>query len=157
MIVKKTFIAIALAILTASCSVQEEGDIPKDVFKEDRMITILTDIHLVEGAKLGRRIMGDTVLVDVYFQKVFEKHNITKEQFEHSFGFYSDRPAQMDKIYDRVIENLNSIEVASPRWEDAKDSVDKAKVAADTIPEPGDTNTQGPGENSILKKIQKKF
>ncbi|MDZ7848727.1 MAG: hypothetical protein U5L96_19455 [Owenweeksia sp.] len=36
---------------------------PVHVIPADSMALILTDIHLVEGAKVGQRIMGDSLTV----------------------------------------------------------------------------------------------
>ncbi len=129
MIAKKLIYGFILTALIA-CSGREKMKVPKDVLPRQEMVAVLTDIHLVEGAKLGRKIMGDTVLVDVYFEKVYEKHHLTKEDFERSFDFYSTYPDEMDKMYEQVIENLNSIEVASPRWED---QVEKQEMEVDSI------------------------
>ncbi|MGB0177853.1 MAG: DUF4296 domain-containing protein [Owenweeksia sp.] len=150
MTVKQIFIFPVLFVLLVSCSGRKGVKVPDDVFRQDTMIAILTDIHLVEGAKLGRRIMGDTVLVDVYYQKVFEKHLTTKEEFEHSFKFYADHPSEMDKIYDQVIENLNSIEVASPRWEDNKDTTTTVTDSVKTVPP--DSLRSRIRENPLVRK-----
>lgn len=82
------------------------------------MIDILTDAHIVEGAKIGRKIMGDTLMIDAYYNKVFSKHQTNKIQFEENYRFYSADPKKMDNIYEIVVKNLNQLQISVPTWED---------------------------------------
>lgn len=86
------------------------------------MIAILTDVHIVEGAKIGRKIMGDTLMMDAYYRKVFAKHDIDKKQLEENYRYYSSDPERMDGIYEKVLDNLNKLQVAVPKWS-AVDSI----------------------------------
>lgn len=103
-------------------------NIPDDVLPEDKMIDVMTDMHIVEGAKMGRNMMGDTLKAEIYFDKIYEKHQTSKEEYDRSFSFYTKHPGTMDKIYEQVIENLNSIEIAAPKWEDKSDSLSSEKM-----------------------------
>lgn len=110
---KITLLFLGFALV--SCQRPDEVIIPSDTLSQDEMVTILTDIHLVEGAKVGNKIMGDTIAAPVYFNKVYKKHGITEAKFEEDFRFYSEHPKLMIKVYERVIENLNKIEIAPPK------------------------------------------
>ena len=155
--IARNFISIVFVTLLISCSGRKETTIPAEILGKEKMTAILTDIHLVEGAKLGRRIMGDTVLADVYYQKVFEKYEVSQEKFEESFNFYSDHPDIMDKLYDQVIENLNSVEVVSPRWEDKKENqqeTDSTAIETDSSAVKQDTTVRKIPKSPFNRKIR---
>lgn len=84
---------------------------PEGLLSQDEMVAVLTDIHLIEGARTGLVIMGDSVGgVNEHYKAFFEKHNVTQAQYDSSFVYYSKNPKIFDKIYERVIENLSVIE-----------------------------------------------
>lgn len=118
---------LLLAIFTACTGDTEK---PLEVLPEDKMAAILTDVHLIEGAKTGRKIMGDTLFIETYYAKVFSKHNTNLEDFNTSFEYYSRNPKIMNGIYERVVENLNKMEIRVPAWEKLEDS---AAVPVDSI------------------------
>ena len=98
-----------------SCQSPDKVVIPKGTLSEAQMVEILTDIHLIEGAKVGNKIMGDTIPAPVYFRKVYKKYNITEQEFEENYGFYSRNPKLMTAVYQKVIENLSKMEVTPPK------------------------------------------
>ncbi len=79
------------------------------------MVKMLTDFHLVEGGKVGSKILGDTIPAAVYKSKVYQKYGLDESAFEKSFRFYTSNPEMMQSIYEKVIENLNKIEATAPR------------------------------------------
>jgi len=105
---------LAFFFLLLSCGRKDDAFVkPEGILSQDSMATIMTDIHLIEGAKVGRKIMGDTLTVENYYSKVYDKYGITKEEFEKNFAFYNRHPEKMDQIFESVIEKLNSIDVGS--------------------------------------------
>lgn len=130
---------LSYLLVLASCSRDREVIVPEDILSRDEMVAIMTDMHIVEGARMGRNMMGDSLGVEVYFEKIYAKHKVSKEEFDSSFSFYTKHPGTMDKIYEQVIENLNSLEVAAPRWEN-EDNADQSAEKADSListPPPG--------------------
>jgi hypothetical protein len=108
----KTFkILLPLLFIFASCKEKDEVQRPDDLLTQDEMVAVLTDIHLIEGARTGLVIMGDSVGgVNEHYKAFFVKHNVTQAQYDSSFVYYSKNPKVFDKIYERVIENLSVIE-----------------------------------------------
>lgn len=90
-------------------------EVPEGILPRDSMVSALLDIHLIEGAKVGQKIMGDTLKVHSYYQKMYDKYRVTQDEFDESFKYYSDRPKVMHNIYKEVIEQLNKIQQAPPR------------------------------------------
>jgi hypothetical protein len=110
---------LVAAILISACTEPELK--PKGVLSENVMAALLTDIHLAEGAKTGRQVMGDTLRVETYYQKILKKHNTSLRAFNKSYDFYAKQPQIMNGIYEEVVENLNRMEVRVPKWEKAED------------------------------------
>ena len=79
------------------------------------MVNIFTDIHLIEGAKVGENLLGDTLRAPHYFKEIYVKYGISEKEFERSFDYYIARPEDMNMIYDKVIENLSRMETQPPR------------------------------------------
>lgn len=116
-------------LLISSCGRYNEVAVPKDVLPQDSMIAMITDMHLIEGGKLGRKIMGDSLLlVDDYYFKLYEKYNVSKERYKKSYSFYAENPKLMAKIYEKVLENLNQIQ-ASPKWKDEEGTSEKKAIS----------------------------
>ena len=80
--------------------------VPKEVLSFDRMIPLLVDVHLIEGARNGSLILGDTNDIEDYYAKVYQKHGITEGQFKKSFKFYSSYPELFIPIYEKVLDSL---------------------------------------------------
>lgn len=113
--VSRAFFFLMLGTLATCCSRPAAPPRPAGIISLDTMTLFLTDIHIIEGASTGQKIMGDTLTTDEYHAKVFAKYGATKEQFQESFDYYSGQPELMTKIYEGVIENLNKTQVQPPR------------------------------------------
>lgn len=111
----KSYLFLIVICIAWSCGRPDAVKIPEGTLSDSAMVSILTDLHLVEGAKVGNKIMGDTIPANVYFKKIYQKHGISEAQFERDFRFYTSNPKLMTKIYEEVIVNLSKIEAAPPR------------------------------------------
>lgn len=111
-----SIVSLIIIGLLSGCAPQLER--PEDIqgmISPDSMTIILTDIHLIEGAKVGDNIMGDTLKAANYFRMVYQKYGISEKRFEKSFDYYSERPALMNEIFEGVIEELTKMEKNPPR------------------------------------------
>ncbi|WP_225986825.1 DUF4296 domain-containing protein [Rufibacter sp. LB8] len=82
---------------------------PQDMLPEDTMTNILLDIHLTE-ARIGRTILHqDTAKATFRFasKDILKKHGVSDSAFRHSYDFYLKHPAEMDKLYERIIDSLS--------------------------------------------------
>lgn len=133
-LIARVFILFSLFLFSCTNENLQEFMEEENLLSPDQMIEILTDVHIVEGAKIGRKIMGDTLLMDDYYNKVFAKHSINKIMFEENFRYYSSEPKKMDAIYEKVVENLNHLQIAVPKWVE-NDSVNgrETPTKADSI------------------------
>lgn len=107
------FFTILIAIqLTATSCVKVE--VPPDVLDRDAMAALLADIHLLEGRRVGDRVLyTENALIKDYYARIFEKHNITEEQYRRSHYFYTQYPELFSQVYDRTIEILQKKQIES--------------------------------------------
>ncbi len=90
-------------VLSACQPRQEELMIP-----DDTLIQVLSDAHIVEGALLSVKPSEKDSLRTLYYQQIFEIHEISEEGFEHDVEVLKIRPKLMEKIYGKVLETLKN-------------------------------------------------
>lgn len=72
------------------------------------MVEILTDAHIIEGARIGSQMMGDSLSIDVYYDKLWDKYQISRSIYDSNFSYYARNPQVMEQLYQRVLANLSS-------------------------------------------------
>lgn len=87
----------------------KETPLPDWVMPEDKMTEIMIDVHIIEGARIGKKVLGDSLYALDHYQKLWDKHGITKEYYDSSFDFYCQNAERMDRIYEDVILRLSEI------------------------------------------------
>lgn len=82
---------------------------PDNLFSETKMIAVVTDIQLVEGTLNYNRIKrkGGDSFKESYYNQVFIEHNITAKDLRQNLNYYNSQPELLEKIIDKVLENLN--------------------------------------------------
>lgn len=82
---------------------------PEGVMSQGEMRDFLTDLHRLDGT-LAVRFSGATEREKVYYYNaLFQKHGITKANFDSSLVYYTRNPKTFDRIYAGVIRDLNEI------------------------------------------------
>ena len=108
---KKEHIYFLLICLILSCSEKPTTAMPEGILSEKKMISVLTDIQLIEGA-VSKKLIDRSVNNKEshrYYTKAFEKQGITRQQFDESINFYTENPENMEKIYEKVLVELSKI------------------------------------------------
>lgn len=108
----------ALSYLSACKKKIEALETPADVLTPDKMVRIQIRLHLAEAKAMQSRIGADTAdALYLHYQKeILAKEQIDTATYKRSFRFYSQHPAEFDKIYAQVIDSLGLRESAN-RWE----------------------------------------
>ncbi len=97
---------ICLLLVMASCSGRPDG-----VMSQREMRSFLTDLHLLEGVLLQNTATSGDERVEVYYYNaLFEKHGITKADFDSSLVYYTKQPKRFERIYASVTRNLEEVE-----------------------------------------------
>lgn len=100
---KKYILVISLLILSIACERK-----PKEVIDKKQLVPIMVDLHKVHSivkSQTFTKIFYTTDSVQIY-EPVFEKHGVTREQFEKSIAYYSGFPVEFDLMYEEVIAEL---------------------------------------------------
>ncbi len=85
---------------------------PENLVKEKQMIEMLVDIHMAEATFSKFRhdsIMKNNSSANFYYS-VLDKHQVPDSVFEKSFVYYASVPKDFEKMYRKVMNQLNEIE-----------------------------------------------
>lgn len=85
---------------------------PDNFFDKQKMVNILTDAQIVEGALNYNRVnrVNVTELKEEYYNQVFIKYNITANDFKQNMNYYNSKPDELEEILNSVLEKLNQIQ-----------------------------------------------
>jgi hypothetical protein len=109
--------AIALLLSVFSSCTYMGDEKPKNVLSKDTMAVVLADVHMAEALLFVRNIYGDqgNQTVGSHYEYIYKIHHITRQQWEISYKYYSEHPAELSKIYDEVLNILNKKEVEAAK------------------------------------------
>ena len=77
---------------------------------------LLHEMALIEGARSGKSIMGDTVHLNSYFNSLYQRSGYSDSLIESAFVYYHNQPLLMAEIYQHVIDSLrkDAIDLNAP-------------------------------------------
>ncbi|AFL86211.1 hypothetical protein Belba_3723 [Belliella baltica DSM 15883] len=106
---KKLKLIIPIVIFLVSCG---KNKLPEGILDEDKMVSVLIDIHIAEGLVSTLPINYDSsrTMYPMFENEVFRKHNVADSVFHRSLEYYLANPRIIDRIYARTIDSLNVIE-----------------------------------------------
>jgi hypothetical protein len=84
------------------------GKAPASVIKHDQMVSLLTDLHIVDGSLYSAPQAPDSLYkygIDKYMI-AFKDHHTDSVQFKASLKYYTTQPVELQAIYDQVLVNL---------------------------------------------------
>lgn len=99
-IASAVIVILLLAVLLSSCR-------PSSVLSSREMRALLIDLHRADAVlQVAGYNYGHDEAVAKYYQSVLDKHGVTQAQFDSSLVWYTDNPQIFDKIYPRVVAEL---------------------------------------------------
>jgi len=107
----KKNILLFLSVILFACSDEQTESIPQTILSQEKMAEVLVDIHLLE-ASMNVNI-NPAMIASVDQQvgtDVFKIHNINKQQYDESFIYYSQKPKQLQEVYQLVLNNLSKMQ-----------------------------------------------
>lgn len=107
MLLKKLSVLIGVFILMISCQQEKQ---PAGIIEKEKMVSVLIDINIVD-AYLNQVPQVDTMLMQAKsrYTYVFKKHGIDSVKFSKSLNYYSLRSAELDQMYQTVIDSLEKM------------------------------------------------
>ena len=94
---KRSLLYFLLLIFLSGCTLRPWG-----VLSQEKMVAVLLDVHIVEATIKTLDSNSKRIEKQEYYNTMFAKHGITKEQFDHSLEWYSRYPNRLVTIYDEV-------------------------------------------------------
>jgi hypothetical protein len=102
-------LVLPLLLFFAACDFEDSP--PDDVLAPDKMVAILTDVHIAEGrvSQMRFRSMDSSIVMYDYFQKkLYKKHQTDSAQYKNSYDYYSANPKKLEDIYDKVAKKIEA-------------------------------------------------
>ncbi|MDX5446753.1 MAG: DUF4296 domain-containing protein [Bacteroidota bacterium] len=108
-------IPLLFLLILVSCK-NKDVKVPEEVIPEDKMIEVMIDVHLLEGARSGNSIIGsDSLYIQDYYEGLLQDHDLTVEEYEQSFKWYTEHPEVFKDVYQRVMERLSVMEAEAQK------------------------------------------
>jgi len=104
---KKIFYLL-LVVFVAACANEYMPQEPENLIPEDKFIEMIVDIHIAD-AVLSNEQMHDVNLADTtksYYNFVFNKHQVSRYDFNENMKYYTAQTARFEKMYASVIDKL---------------------------------------------------
>lgn len=109
---KRLRLVILFILLISTGCWNKEKKAPEGILSKEQMIPVLVDIQLAEAALVIKNFHGDSAkqYAADYYNFIYIRHQVTKEEFEKSLNYYIEHPKQLDQIYSEVIAELSKKE-----------------------------------------------
>lgn len=97
-------------IFLLSCNSSKEP--PTSTFPQEKVVSIMVDLHLAETASNLKLTEIDSTRPSYtqLCEAIFEKHNTTRAGFDSALYVMSFQPAEMNTVYDLVLERLSKLD-----------------------------------------------
>jgi hypothetical protein len=95
----------SVTFLLSAC---KGGKTPDEVINHNRMTSLLTEVHIIDGILYTAPQNPDSLYkygADKYLA-LFKKYHTDSVQFKKSLKYYATQPVELAAIYDRVRDNL---------------------------------------------------
>jgi hypothetical protein len=118
---KRLVLLSLLFFLAIACDRKEKGFMPEQLLNEQEMINLMTDVQIIEADLNYQKTQeheqdpNDTIKIIPkdyvkmsrdYYTQLFEHYGITDSIFKQNLKYYTERPAELEKIMDSVMQRL---------------------------------------------------
>ena len=119
--IRSVFLVAIFTFSLFSCGAEKkEIVIPENIIQKEEFSKILVDLLIIEGyrTRVTRSNENKNEQMRSFYAGAFEKHKVSKEDFDKSYDFYRDHPdlleeltrnaeKQFKNIEDRVVDERN--------------------------------------------------
>lgn len=86
----------------------KSNKLPPDIISHNRMVSLLTDIHIVDGALVGIDPSPDSLYKYATgdYLVLFKRYKTDSVQFKKSYKYYAVHSAELLAMYEQVMKNL---------------------------------------------------
>ena len=81
---------------------------PAGIIKHNQMVSLLTDVHIIDGSLYSVQQTPDTLYKYGYdkYHALFKRYGVDTAQFRRSMKYYASQPTEMGAMYDEILANL---------------------------------------------------
>ena len=102
--------AVIIALLGVLCFLGCKEEI-KPSLSEEKMVDVLTDLHLAEASMLTlNKKLKDSVYL-VYYGQIFEIHQVKDSVFFKDLELLRKDPERVEKVYAKVVDNIEQLDL----------------------------------------------
>lgn len=127
------FLLPLLLLMLVGCEDDGPPPPPDNALPEKQFVDVMVDIHLVEAAvnQEFAKVNDTTRTAYRYYAQLFEKHEISRTEFDSTFNYYLRNPGLMNEIYTQVHDSLQALSVDLEENEEKYQRMEKdsARVA----------------------------
>lgn len=127
-----------MLFMLASCQDIDRTSKPDNLISEDKMVDILTELSLLQGARSYNKTLMEEKGINAY-PYLTEKFQIDSTQLVQSSDYYAQNYRQYKRIYDRVKERL---ELLMAEYDSLREAEEAERDSLRKIP----------GNDSILRR-----
>ena len=119
---KKLLFILLFFVLVTACGHKDKGFMPERLLTEQEMIDVMTDVQIIEAdinsRKNQEREQGlpqkdYSKLTKSYYNQLFAHYGITDSLFLQNMRYYTERPADLERIMDSVVQRLTKLSTSS--------------------------------------------
>ena len=136
----RVIIILFVVLMVAACKDNTPPPPPDNALSERQFMEVMVDVHLVEAVVNQKFVKAtdSTRIRDRYYAHLFDKHNITRTEFDSTFSYYLRHPGLMNKIYTQVHDSLKALSVDLEENEEKYPRMEKDT----TRPNPNDSTAR---------------
>ncbi len=124
---RKPFIYILLSLIVSACVSRPGG-----VLSQSEMEQVLFDYHIAQ-AMVNNLPSAERYKAEMYMNAVYEKHDITKADFDTSVVWYNRHAKEMEEIYDNLHDRFAVLNEEMQLKTGRKDVIAISAESGDTV------------------------
>ena len=110
---RKTSLVLILLVLIIACNKQNTQPVNSEILNRKEMVNVLVDCYIVEAALLdisNKDPDNLKVYTKQYYDFVFKKHNINRNQLFNNIRYYAFQIKEFSKIYNDVLNKVTKMQ-----------------------------------------------
>jgi hypothetical protein len=105
-------IAILCILSVSSCRNSDEKIKKTDLIQAEDLVPILVEMHIADGllesVSMQMKYPGRDSISN--YKDILAKHNVSKEHFDQTIGYYKNHPDKLNDVYEEVISELTKFQ-----------------------------------------------
>ena len=103
---------------------------PDDIIPHDRMVNLMTEVHLIDGRMYSIVISQDSLAKygTLRYDALFKRYHTDSAQFNKSMKYYVRRPEELQKMYEKILSNLRQKSDSLMKIQRVKDSLQRLEL-----------------------------